>query len=201
LCLIDLRSETKARLSNASGAEAARLKSEEQALKIIANSASYGIFVEVNVCDLDEREQRQCFGPKGEPFAISTDKNEEPGRYFHPLLASLITGAARLMLAITETLAIQAGIDWVFCDTDSMALAKPEGMDRDVFFEVAQSICDWFSPLNPYERKSRLLKIEDVNLGLDQRDSTSGLADLFCLAISAKRYVLFNLGADGVPII
>jgi hypothetical protein len=199
--LIDLRSETKARLASASGAEAARLKSEEQALKIIANATSYGIFVEVNVSDLDEREQRQCFGPKGEPFAILTDKSEEPGRYFHPLLASLITGAARLMLAITETLAIQAGIDWAFCDTDSMALAKPEGMGREAFLEAAQSICDWFSPLNPYERKSRLLKVEDANLALDRRGSASHLADLFCLAISAKRYALFNLDAASGPII
>jgi hypothetical protein len=199
--LIDLRSETKAELAGASGPKAARLKSEEQALKIIANSSSYGIFVEVNVSDLDVREPRQCYGPKGVPFAVLTKKSEEPGRYFHPLLASLITGAARLMLAIAETLATQAGLDWAFCDTDSMAIAKPEGMDRAAFFETAQPICDWFLPLNPYERKGQLLKVEDVNFGLDEQRSGDRLADLLCLAISAKRYVLFNLDADQTPII
>ena len=40
-----------------------------------------------------------------------------------PLLGVLITGAARLMLAITERLVLDEGLDWAFCDTDSMALA------------------------------------------------------------------------------
>jgi hypothetical protein len=199
--LIDLRSETKAELAGASGPKAARLKSEEQALKIIANSSSYGIFVEVNVSDLDERGQRQCFGPKGVPFAVLTKKSEEPGRYFHPLLASLITGAARLMLAIAETLATQAGLDWAFCDTDSMAIAKPANMGRDEFLRLAKSISEWFTDLNPYERKGPLLKIEDINFGLDKNAGAPNFVDLFCLAISAKRYVLFNLDESGKPII
>jgi len=199
--LIDLRSETKARLQEASEIDAPRLKSEEQALKIIANATSYGIFVEVNVSDLDEREQRQCYGPNGEPFTISTTKSEEPGRYFHPLLASLITGAARLMLAITEKLAIQAGLDWAFCDTDSMAIAKPEKMGRDEFLHVAQSISEWFTDLNPYEKKGPLLKIEEINFGIEKNQSGRIFVDLFCLAISAKRYVLFNLDENRKPII
>ena len=90
-------------------------------------------------------------------------KIEEPGKYFHPLLATLITGAARLMLAIAESLCIEKGLDWAFCDTDSMAIAKPDGMDQAEFFERAQSICDWFSPLNPYEKKGSIFKIEDAN--------------------------------------
>jgi hypothetical protein len=52
---------------------------------------------------------------------------ENPGDFFHPLLGTLITGAARLMLAITERLLIDEGLDWVFCDTDSMAFAVPTG--------------------------------------------------------------------------
>lgn len=56
----------------------------------------------------------------GEPFPITSDKIEEPGRYFHPLIGTLITGAARLMLAITERLVLDSGLDWAFCDTDGL---------------------------------------------------------------------------------
>jgi hypothetical protein len=132
----------------------------------LANSTSYGIFVEVNVGDLDKNEKRECFGPSGIGFSIEPDKNEEPGRYFHPLLATLITGAARLMLAISATLATQAGLDWAFCDTDSMALSNPGEMDMPTFFSTAQAVCDWFKPLNPYEKKGPLFKIEDANFGI-----------------------------------
>ena len=44
-----------------------------------------------------------------------------------------------------------------------MAIAKPDDMDQAEFFERAQSICDWFSPLNPYEKKGSIFKIEDAN--------------------------------------
>ena len=151
--LIDLRNQIKAKLKIASGAEAETLESEQQALKILANATSYGIFLELNVEELDARQERTCHGPSEEAFTISTSKGEEPGRYFHPLIAALITGAARLMLAIAETLAIKGGIDWAFCDTDSMALARPEEMDKEAFFAAAGAVRDWFTPLNPYETR------------------------------------------------
>ncbi len=53
---------------------------------------------------------------------------EEPGPFFHPLLATLTTGAARLLLGIAEHLAEVEGIGWAFCDTDSLAFARPAGM-------------------------------------------------------------------------
>ena len=151
--LIDLRTAIKSKLKNSSALNAEALDSEQQALKILANSTSYGIFVELIVADLDAPEKLTCYGPSGEGFSVESMKIEEPGRYFHPLLATLITGAARLMLAIAERLCVAKGLDWAFCDTDSMAIAKPDDMDEAEFFERAQSICDWFSPLNPYEKK------------------------------------------------
>ncbi len=120
---------------------------------------------------------------------------EEPGRYFHPLLATLITGAARLMLGIAERLCIEKGLDWAFCDTDSLAIAKPDGMDQAEFFERAQSICDWFSPLNPYEKKG--LDIQNRRRELSNcrvRRRNSKFEPLYSYCISAKRYVLFNIG-------
>jgi hypothetical protein len=54
--LIDLRTAIKTRLKNSSALNAEALDSEQQALKILANSTSYGIFVELNIADLDAPE-------------------------------------------------------------------------------------------------------------------------------------------------
>jgi hypothetical protein len=197
--VIELRQTVKAKLKIASAGSRDALKAEEQALKILANSTSYGIFVEINVTDLDETDNRICFGPSGKGFSVETTKLEEPGRYFHPLLATLITGAARLMLGIAERLTLEEGLDWAFCDTDSMAIAKPEEMSNEDFFVAAQNVREWFNPLNPYSTEGPLFKIEDANFHLGSNGKE--LAPLFCLAISAKRYVLFNLDAEGQPII
>jgi hypothetical protein len=199
--IIDLRNTVKAKLKLSTRLVADRLDSEQNALKILANATSYGIFVELNIEELDEREQRLCYGPIGRPFPITTIKGEEPGRYFHPLLATLITGAARLMLAISEILAVRDGLDWALCDTDSMALAKPTSMTHEEFLKRAKSVCNWFTPLNPYKQKGPLFKIEDINFGIESGKLTSDLTPLFCFAISAKRYVLFNIDPDGRPVI
>jgi len=195
--LIDLRTAIKAKLKNSSALNAETLDSEQQALKILANSTSYGIFVELNVADLDAPEKLTCYGPSGKGFSVESMKIEQPGKYFHPLLATLITGAARLMLAIAESLCFAKGLDWVFCDTDSMAIAKPDGMDQAEFFDRAQSICDWFSPLNPYEKKGSIFKIEDANYPIPVSADGRKFEPLYCFCISAKRYALFNLGKSG----
>jgi len=57
------------------------------------------------------------------------------------------------MLGIAERLCTDKGLDWAFCDTDSFAIAKPDDIEQCEFIEQAQSICDWFSALNPYEKK------------------------------------------------
>jgi hypothetical protein len=179
-------------------AQADAFDSDQQALKILANSTSYGIFVEFNVAALEAPERLVCYGPNGDGFSVESQKVEEPGRYFHPLLATLVTGAARLMLGLAERVCIEKGLDWAFCDTDSLAIAKPDGMDQAEFLERAQSICDWFLPLNPYEQKGPIFKIEDANYSI-QCDSK--IEPLYCYCISAKRYVLFNRGPIGEIII
>ena len=145
----------KAEAKLAAGHRKAEPDAEQLALKILANSTSYGIFVEVNVSDLDKADSRDCFGPSGEAFTVETQKSEEPGRYFHPLLATLITGAARLMLAIAESLALDSGLDWAFCDTDSMAIAKPDGIDQAAFLAKAQAVVVGSNRSTPMKRKVR----------------------------------------------
>lgn len=194
--VIELRQATKRQMNDAPSDERDRLDIQQNALKICANSTSYGIWVEVNVEDRPRSRSVTIFNSTDAQFTLDTDKSEMPGSYFHPLLATLITGAARLMLAIAERLAADAQLDWSFCDTDSMAFAKPDDMDADDFVARVRTIVDWFEPLNPYEFCGSILKIEDVNDSLDG----GGLEPLYCLAISSKRYALFNLTAIGSPI-
>lgn len=198
--LVELRFAVREQERQATGADKARLAAEQLALKILANVTSYGIFVELNVEDLPAKQILQRFGATGKSEPISTDKIEEPGEWFHPLVGTLITGAARLMLAIAETLAKQSGLDWAFCDTDSMAIAKPANMSDLEFYKRAQSICEWFAPLN-YAVNVPLFKIEDENKRPVVGQTSEILEPLFCYAISAKRYALFNLDRQGKPII
>ncbi|MEO6247141.1 MAG: hypothetical protein ABIO85_00975 [Sphingomicrobium sp.] len=193
--LIELRKATQGRKAGATGNELDSLDTEQNALKIAANSVSYGIYIEVNVDSRASKSKTTVHSSTCEPFSFETDKSEMPGSYFHPLLGTLITGAARLMLAIAETLTIESGMDWAFCDTDSIAIAKPDGMNPSEFESRVASIVNWFEALNPYCFPGSILKTEDVNSGLQ-----SNLPEpLFCWAISSKRYALFNLGADEKP--
>ena len=194
--LIELRQKVKGRRNDASGAERDALDAEQNALKIAANATSYGVFVEVNVKERAKRGEIAVHTAMADPYMVATINDEEPGRFFHPLLACLITGAARLMLAITERLILDEGLEWSFCDTDSMAIAKPDWMAEAEFQTRVARIVAWFEKLNPYDFGGSILKVEDVNYKLGEPAKPEAL---YCWAVSAKRYVLFNLDADGRP--
>ena len=170
---------------------------EQNALKIATNATSYGIFAEVNVNDRAGKAASKVHAANDATFIVDHIKNERPGRYFHPLLAATITGAARLMLAITERLILDHGLEWSFCDTDSMAIAKPIPMSDNEFYAKVEQIVAWFDLLNPYDFSGSILKIEDVNFNLSDRSIHE---PLFVWAISAKRYALFNI-ANKQPVI
>ncbi len=197
---IDLRSAVKRELKIAKAAgdqeRIYQLDAEQLALKIMANATSYGIFVELNVTEYAKPQPVMCYTRTGEAFPTRTSNIEEPGRYFHPLLGTLITGAARLMLALAERLARNTRLDWAFCDTDSMALAKPDDMTEDEFLARAEQVRAWFTPLNPYATKGPLFKIEDANYGLMDGKIGEEIEPLYCFAVSAKRYALFNITDD-----
>ena len=196
--LIELRQSVKVRRDAAEGAERESLDTEQNALKIAANATSYGILVEVNVSDLAKKESMSVYTSAADPYLIESAKLEKPGPYFHPLLASLITGGARLMLAMTERLVTDQGLDWSFCDTDSMAIAKPHSIPEDDFYGRVDSVVAAFSALNPYEFGGSILQIEKVNFSPTDQ---SVRQRLLCWAISAKRYVLFNVGEHGAPVV
>lgn len=200
--LIDLRSEVKrAARSATDGATGDRLGAEQQAMKIIANASCYGIFVELNVQERAKRAEVTFSGSDSRLRTVHLASIEEEGRFYHPLLATLTTAAARLMLGIAESLAEREGISWAFCDTDSMALAAPEGMGDDEFLARAERVREWFERLNPYAHQSGLFKLEDANFALQGDGVASELEPLYGFAISAKRYVLFNIDDVGRPVL
>jgi hypothetical protein len=113
--------------------------------------------------------------------------DERPGRFFNPIIASLVTGASRLVLTMLEAEVTKRGGTFAFCDTDSLAIVAgkdcPHGVPCLSEAEV-DNLVRLFDPLNPYDPTAvpHLLKVEYKNE-----------ADLRCFAISAKRYVLFTL--------
>lgn len=105
---------------------------------------------------------------------------------------------------VVEALAAREGLGWAFCDTDSMAITRPPGMARLEFQRRVRRVTSWFDQLNPYQgpaRESPLLKSEDANFVNADGDASRDLEPLYCYAISAKRYCLFNLDSEGRPVV
>jgi len=196
--LIELRGELKDRAARADDPdERARLAAEAHALKIVSNATCYGIFIELNVTEQAEPVSVAFYGRDGRAHTTELASLEKPGRYFHPLIGTLTTAGARLMLALVERLAAGQGLEWAFCDTDSMALARPERMDEHAFYRAVTAVQEWFEHLNPYS-SGELLKREEANYDWSRDDPCQ---PLYCLAVSAKRYALFNLDERGLPVL
>ncbi|MEL6568704.1 MAG: hypothetical protein AAFQ22_09820 [Pseudomonadota bacterium] len=203
--VIQMRRQVKRKqreISDSASGENQRLDGEQHALKILANATSYGIFDETNVEKIPRSKSSKRimrWGHDGQPVSVVSPVEEVAGAYFHPLLATLITGAARLMLTLAECKAHQAGLDWVFCDTDGIAFAKPADMSRNDFINEVKQLCEWFQALNPYEDDEPVLKAEDENFG-DRKGHWTDAPPLYCYAVSAKRYALFNQ-QNGQPVL
>ncbi len=67
-----------------------------------------------------------CYGIDPDPFACRVRNPERPGEYCFPPLASLITAAARLMLALLERCVTDLGGTYAMEDTDSMAIVATQ---------------------------------------------------------------------------
>lgn len=199
--LIELRQDVKDErdLARDDQQEYDRLNTDQDTIKIIANSTSYGHLIEMNPDRGEEKKSQKVFGFVGEAQEINSDIVEKPGEFFHPLLATLITGAARLMLALAERKAADERLIWSFCDTDGLALAKPGDMTREEFYTRTDRVLDWFKPLNPYAGQAgkSILRKERENF---RRRDPKQPEPLYCYAVSAKRYALFNI-CDGKVLI
>jgi hypothetical protein len=208
--------EQRKLLTKRAGPPDAERKRLDKALKVLANAASYGIYAEMIRQESDKKIKVTCRGISANPYICSVTHPENPGEYCFPPLASLITGAARLMLALLEHCVSKLGGTYAMEDTDSMAIVAtkdggvipcPGGPQQTTNGQEAVKALSWiqvegiaerFKRLNPYDRKAipgSILKIEDDNFD----PKTKNQRQLYCFAISAKRYALFLKDRNGVP--
>ena len=180
-------------------------------LKILANSI-YGFFVELNPDIKNNNVPVNVFsGEKN--FSDTSDVIENPGRWFFPPLASLITSGGRLLLAMTEACVKEKQGTYLFCDTDSLAIVASKngerlripGSERARILSHAevQAIVDNFAALNPYNRKivkGSILNIVDANY-VDS-DPRKPQRQLYGYSIAAKRYALYQkIGDNNIKIV
>ncbi len=178
--VVEERQKAKRANQDRSDASLARL---DKALKEFAAGATYGINFEVNV-----RPSPAKSTPTGDVYSdiqyhCDNIKDERPGRFCNPIIASFVTAGSRLMLAMAEKQVTMAGGCFAFCDTDSLAIVSGEDCPVDIpciSRNQIGNIIQRFNHLNPYDPQlvPDLIKIEHENVR--------------CWAISAKRYVLFK---------
>jgi hypothetical protein len=210
--------EERKRLSSRSNIPDSEKSRLDKFLKVLASAASYGIYAEMNRQEDDERVSVNCHGIDADPFKCTVQHADTHGEYCFPPLASLITGAAHLMLALLERCVTDLGGTYAMEDTDSMAIVATksggfvqcpggpllnddgqEGVNA-LSWKQVEEIRDRFTSLNPYSRDAisgSVLKIEDLNFDRETGDQRQ----LYCLAISAKRYALFIKDEKNIPVL
>jgi hypothetical protein len=176
-------------------------------LKILANSGSYGLFMELNPNESDATKLKVFSGE--ESFETTSDVVEKPGKWFAPHIGSLITSGGRLLLGMLEKCIADAGGAYLFCDTDSAAIVSskhrmqivmPDGEAITALsWAEVQNIVDRFESLNPYDRKlvpGSILKIHKINWDQNKRRR-----QLFGYSIAAKRYALYTKTDNDIQIV
>lgn len=186
----------------------------DRGIKVVANSGSYGIAAEATPRTLPRGERESVHVEwGGAAFETETSAPEEPGEYFFPPTAALITGAARLLLALLQRHVEDAGGTYLAMDTDSIFVVATArgglvpcsgGPHRTRTGQPAVRALSWgavdaivarLDRLKPYgsDVPGPLFKIEDENCA----PGTTTRRQLFGLALAAKRYCLFNRDRDG----
>lgn len=142
-------------------------------LKILANSI-YGFFVELIPEHYKQPRNVMVFSGD-DSFPDSAGVIENRGKWFAPYLATLITSAGRLMLAMLEAEVTRAGGTYLYCDTDSLAIvASEKGGALRIPGAEGKRILTWreidritakFQDLNPYDPNAvpDLLNLTDDN--------------------------------------
>jgi hypothetical protein len=171
------------------------LNSLQQFLKILANSTSYGIFIEMNREEFDKDQEIAVYGL--DDFSFKQTQVDALGKFYNPLIAIMITGAAHLILAMMEKTCQDLGGTFAFCDTDSMSIIDLKKHEPEI---IGKQVVEKFKSLWPYEGEDSLLAAEEYNwerIDWNKENVKSGhYYPLYCYMISAKRYVLYNLIPD-----
>jgi len=212
--IVEERARVKAR-RDWSDTERERL---QLALKVVANSGSYGIAAELNREELAAGTcaRLRVYG-LDRPFACEAEAPEDPGPFHFPPMAALATAGARLMLALLERCVTDAGGTYAFCDTDSMAIVatetgglvscangphvNPEGDAAVCALSVAEveAIRQRFASLNPYDPaaiRGSILRVTDAHVG-----ETGAIISRSCYVISAKRYTFFECQGEALTVL
>lgn len=171
-------------------------------LKILANSTSYGTYLELNPIRVDARNRPQITVYSGEHIKeqLAPDTIEQPGSFYFPLLGALITSGGRLLLAMIERCVRDAGGTYLCCDTDALiivaskaggAVAMPDGAPpvKALSWSEVEQIRSRFDSLSPYNREivPHLLRLTDENY-----DENDAQRQLYGFSIAAKRYALYT---------
>jgi hypothetical protein len=209
--------EERIRASSRAGLSAQERERLEKGLKVLANVTSFGIWAQMDREESDEKVKVTCYGVDAEPFECSVAHPDLPGEFLFSPLASLITGGARLMMALLEIYVTkELGGTFVMEDTDSMTVVATERGEivrcpggpldmndghsaiRSLSWKQVEEIAAHFARLNPYGVKlNSILKIERDNFD----PITGKQRQIYCFAISAKRYALFLLDKQGNPVV
>jgi hypothetical protein len=185
-------------------------------LKVLANSGSYGLFVEVNT-ETKKKERKLAYFSGEKKGKVDSNYAEKPGDWYFPPIASLITSGGRLLLAMLEKSVDEKQGSYLFCDTDSLCIVGTKKRSfvpcaggkiryhgqagfRALSLQEIRTISDKFKRLNPYDPAlvSEILKIEDVNF-VDSNPKKP-LRQLYGYAISAKRYALYTRSGENIQI-
>jgi len=180
-------------------------------LKIVANSL-YGIFAELNKYEYGKNNAKQLEVFSGEhKFNQTTFIFEKPGRWQFSPAAALITSGGRLVLAILERMVSNKGGTYLLTDTDSMLIvASKKGGNvpcacpcnkrevKALTWTDIEEFCSTLNRLNPYDKEAvqEILKIEKCNY-----DENGIQQQLYGLAISAKRYVVYARKSDQIEVV
>ena len=186
-------------------------KALKHALKIIANSTSYGCFVELNEEKVTEAVKLEVYSGDDHHTLRDVKEVESPGSLYFPPLASLITAGERLLLAAdTDSILVVANksrevAGAIKREEDYVALKEGSLSEREfvprpaLSLDTVRQISKRFTDLNPYKFGGTILKIEDVNYQND--DPEKPLRTVYGYAISAKRYCLFMYENGEVKIV
>jgi hypothetical protein len=183
-------------------------------LKILANSI-YGFFVELIPEHFKTLKGVMVFSGD-ESFPDFSRVIEKRGKWFAPYLATLITSAGRLLLAMLEVEVTRAGGTYLYCDTDSLAIvASKKGGTLRISGAHRKRILTWdevdritakFQAINPYDAEAvpDLLNLTDDNYvckcshELKNEHDEAGVCEVRGCNCKAKKKVRRQLWGVGI---
>ena len=165
----------------------------QNTIKIVANTASYGDYIQVNTEPARQNDDNNNDGfvtvyGNGKPFAVDTKTivmKETPARHFNPIIGTFLTAGARLVLAAAESIVLQNNEDGyvAYMDTDSIFVSP----------QHATQVQEFFQKLNLYNNK-------DVSMFKIETENEKTLENVTFYGISSKRYVLYDCDENNFTI-